>query len=747
MRAKKRIMIIGAGFLQVPAIETAHEMGLKTIVSDYNKDAPGMKIASVPLVMSTKDIEGTVRIAKEYAEKDRIDGVITVGTDASMTVAAVANALDLPGIKFEDAEAATNKIKMRQRFKKYKVSSPDFSECWSIDDVYSFIDKHSLPVVIKPSDNMGARGVIKINSIDDVEFAFKHAKQGSPSGELIIEEYMDGPELSIDALIYNNKIRITGIADRIIEREPYFIETGHIMPSNMPKKVLENAVDVMKKGIKALGITIGAAKGDIKLTKKGAMIGEIAARLSGGFMSAYTYPLSTGVNLIKCAIQIALGESPADSDLEPKYNLVAVEKAIIPNSGFIKNITGIEEAEKLKNIKLVYIRVKKGDTFKQPSSNVEKAGNIIGVGKTRDAALRVVDKAISKIKIDIGPLPIIDEKQILNKAKKLFKTSCYVCDECNGKACVGLIPGMGSVGRGSTFIDNVESLKQYKIITHFIHNVVNPDTSIKIFGYKLSHPVLAAPITGTDINMDNAIDENEYDRIIIDGFRDTGSIGMVGDGADPLQYLLGLNAVSKAEGWGIPIFKPREKQSAIIERIKKSEKVGAIAVGCDIDAANFITFKLLNQPTSPKSKDDLKELVNSTKLPFIIKGIMSVEDALLAKEVGAKGIVVSNHGGRVLDSMPATIDVLPEIASAVKGKMTVFIDGGFRSGVDVFKALALGADAVLIGRPVSIYAVGGGIDGVKLYLNKIISELKEVMILTGAQSIKDITSNMVYIKK
>ncbi len=743
MRRKKRIMIIGAGFLQVPAIEIAHEMGLKTIVTDYNKDAPGMKIADVPIVMSTRDIEGTVRVAREYAEKDTIDGVITVGTDASMTVAAVANALGLPGIKFENAEAATNKIKMRTRFKQNNVPSPDFSECWNIEDIYNFLKSHSFPVVLKPSDNMGARGVIKIESMDEVPFAFRHAKQGSPSGELIVEEYMSGPELSIDALIFNNKIKITGIADRIIEREPYFIETGHIMPSNLPKEVLNDAVKVMKKGIKALGITVGAAKGDIKITEKGAMIGEIAARLSGGFMSAYTYPLATGVNLIQAAIKIALGEIPADSELKPKYNRVAVEKAIIPKSGYIKNITGIETAEKLKNIKLVYIRVKKGDIFKQPSNNVEKAGNVIGVGRNRSEALQVVDKAISLIKIDIGPLPTIDEKQILNKARKLFKNSCFVCDECNGKACRGLIPGMGSVGTGETFVENVEAFKKYKIITHFIHNVTEPDISVTIFGYKLNHPILAAPITGTDINMDNAIDESEYDRIIVDSFRDTGSIAMVGDGADPLQYLLGLNAIEKAQGWGIPIFKPREKQDAIIERLKKAEKVGSIAVGCDIDAANFITFKLLNQPTSPKSRDDIKELVKATKLPFILKGIMSVKDALFAAETGAAGIVVSNHGGRVLDSMPATIDVLPEIVKAVGKELTIFIDGGIRSGVDIFKALALGADAVLIGRPVSIYAVGGGIDGVKLYLNKLIEQLKEVMILTGAVSIKDISPYMI----
>jgi len=295
---QKRLMIIGAGLLQVPVIEIAKDMGLKTIVTDYNKNAPGMLIADVPIVMSTKDIEGTVRIAKEYAKKEKIDGVITVGTDASMTVAAVANSLGLPGIKFESAECATNKIKMRARLKQFNVLCPDFSECWNLEDAYNFAKNHEFPLVIKPSDNMGARGVIKINNFSEIQKCFEHAKQFSPSGELIIEEFMDGEELSIDALIFDNRIVITGIADRIIDMEPYFIELGHILPSNLTEDKKRDAIKVFKQGIKALGITLGAAKGDIKLTSKGPMIGEIAARLSGGFMSAYTYPYATGVRLL-----------------------------------------------------------------------------------------------------------------------------------------------------------------------------------------------------------------------------------------------------------------------------------------------------------------------------------------------------------------------------------------------------------------------------------------------------------------
>ena len=268
-----------------------------------------MKDADIPIVMSTRDIQGSVRVAKRQNEITPISGVLTVGTDASMTVAAVANALNLPGIKFDDAEAATNKIKMRMRFKEFDVPSPAFLPVWSLADAKKACKILGFPLVMKPSDNMGARGVIRINNASEIADAFKFAKSASPSGELIIEQFMEGPELSIDAIIFNNEITITGVADRIIEYPPHFIETGHNMPSALPPDVLRQACDVMKQGIRALGLTTGAAKGDIKVTKNGAMIGELAARLSGGFMSAYTYPLSSGVDLMKAMVEVAVARS------------------------------------------------------------------------------------------------------------------------------------------------------------------------------------------------------------------------------------------------------------------------------------------------------------------------------------------------------------------------------------------------------------------------------------------------------
>ena len=738
---QKTIMVIGGGLLQLPVILTGKKMGLRIIVTDYNAEAIGMKYADIPIVMSTRDIEGTVRVAKVQNGLTPINAVLTVGTDASMTVSAVANTLNLPGIKFEDAEAATNKIKMRMRFKEHNVPSPSFLPVWSLSDAKKACRILGFPVVIKPSDNMGARGVRRVDTMAELADAFQFSKSASPSGDIIIEEFMEGPELSIDAIVYNNEIFFSGIADRIITHPPYFIEIGHNMPSALPASVLEDACDVMRQGIRALGITIGAAKGDIKITGKGAMIGELAARLSGGFMSACTYPLSSGVDLMRAAIEVALGQEPAN--LDPLFNRVSIERAIIPKPGTVKKITGLEDALKIPGISEIFLNVKEGDQVKVPRSNVEKAGHVIVTANSLPEAETAFNKCMDVLKIEIAEQTELSIESINLAAKEKFRKICYVCKDCNGVTCASGVPGMGGVDTGASFRRNSEALKKYKIATHLIHEVTEPDTSSSFLGIPLSLPVMAAPITGTVTNMAGAIDELEYNRGIVAGCTTAGSLAFVGDGATPEKYRIGLQAIQEYNGMGVAIFKPRSDDSEIIKRIRAAEDAGALAVGMDIDAVVFKTMAMKNQSVGPKSLSALKELISSTKLPFILKGIMTPHDAELAVKAGARGIIVSNHGGRVLDEMAGSMDVLEDIVDAVKGQTIIMVDGGFRKGVDVLKALAVGAELVLIGRPVAIACVGAGADGTAFYLKTIQTELKKAMILTGCQTLSDINRSLV----
>ena len=328
-------------------------------------------------------------------------------------------------------------------------------------------------------------------------------------------------------------------------------------------------------------------------------------------------------------------------------------------------------------------------------------------------------------------------QEIKKIAKEKLKPYCRVCPVCNGVACAGEVPGMGGVGTGSSFKANFEALNRIKLNLLTIHDVRNPDTEIEFFGQKLSLPVMAAPITGTTYNMGGAITEDVYTQEVIAGSIMAGTVGWTGDGADPLMYGSGIDAIKKNDGKGIPIIKPRA-QDEIIKRIRLAEEAGALAVGVDIDGAGLVTMALKGQPVSPKSPKEIEELVKATKLPFILKGIMTLKEAEIAYNLGVSAIVVSNHGGRILDHTPGVAEVLPEIADKLKGKITIIADGGVRSGVDVLKLLALGADAVLIGRPVVVAVFGGGREALKLYFDTIKSELKQAMLLTGVASVKNV---------
>ena len=741
----KHLLIIGGGVFQVPAIKTAKSMALKVVVTDYNPEAEGMLLADYPIEVSTRNINLTVNTAKQFHRACPLDGVMTVGTDASQTVAAVADALNLPGIPFEVAERATDKIKMRQVLKEKGVPVPDFRPIWTLEECQQAIQDMPLPLVIKPCDNMGARGVRKIERLDDLISAFREAKEASISGKLILEEFMEGPELSLDALVFEGSIHITGVADRIIERAPYFVEIGHTLPSALPEKQQSRAVAVFKQAIFALGIDIGAAKGDIKITPEGPKIVEIAARLSGGWMSAYTYPLSTGVNLYKAAIQIALGETP--TDLKPKTSLVSAERSLLPPPGKILSIQGVEEARKIKGVKEIILMKEAGDMAEEPRSNLGKVGYVITVGKTREEAIRINDLAREILKIEIGASNDLTWDIIRNNARKKFYIACKACVVCDGLECAGKVPGIGGIGTGSSFTENLTALARYQINLRTIHEVKIPDTSVELFGHKLALPVLAAPITGMETNLAGGMDEREYADAILDGCLECGTLGMVGDGASPKKYLIGLEAIKKRGGLGIPIFKPREYNLDIIKRFKAAEDAGAIAVGIDIDAASFKTMTLKGQAVGPKTIQELQELKSHLKIPFILKGIMNVESALAAIEAGADAIVVSNHGGRVMDHMPGTAEVLPEITNAVGGRIKVLVDGGIREGTDILKMLALGADAVMIGRPVCIAAFGAGQEGVSFYLREKLNELKKAMILTGCGSICHIDPSVIFRKK
>jgi biotin carboxylase len=396
-------MILGAGIMQGPAIRIANEMGLESVVIDGSKDAPCAGKADVFEQIDLKDKEKITEFALRLkAEGGGLSGVMTAGTDFSATVAWVAERAELPGIPYEAALNASDKGRMRRCFRQAGVPSPDFLVLRQGNSVSLPFD---YPVVVKPVDNMGGRGCKRANSEAELDAALDEAFQFSRSRQAIVEEYMDGPEYSIDAIVCNDEITICGFADRHIFFPPYFIEMGHTMPSKLVGGEAAVLLEVFRAAVRSLGITLGAAKGDVKLTSNGPMIGEIAARLSGGYMSGWTYPYSSGVEVTKAAILAALGrlDSLDLQEFAPKRDWVSAERAFISIPGLVSEIKTTEAAKNNKYIKDVFFRVHAGERVNFPENNVSKCGNVISAAASRESAVQAAEEAVRGILIRLSP--------------------------------------------------------------------------------------------------------------------------------------------------------------------------------------------------------------------------------------------------------------------------------------------------------------------------------------------------------
>ena len=736
----KQFIVIGAGELQIPLIKAAKNIGLTVIATDQNPEALGFEFSDDHIIANTMDAQESLEKIQEYvALKGDIHGVATAGTDASYTVATIAQHFDLPGHHPNAALNASDKALMRKAFEKAEVPIPLYKKISNLEEALSFFEELNHICVVKPTRNMGARGVSLVKSIEELTTAITLAQENNRDfSEILIEEYIDAHELSIDALINNGIITITGIADRIIEYSPYFVETGHILPSSLNNEWLERAILTFRDGIKALGLSHGAAKADLKISKDKTWVIEIAARLSGGFMSSHTFPFATGIPLHEYMVKTALGENVPE--LTPTKNLTSIERAIILPPGKVTSISIPDNILEQEYISHFSVKAQVGDIIHCPKNNLDKQGNIIATAPTRELALRAINETLATIKVEVEDsrdyISIIQNSE--KQARKLLKTVCIVCKACDGVWCRGQTPPTPGICPRESFIQAYNKFKHIKIIPNYIHETISVDTSIEMFDRQLSMPVFVAPIGGGKINYNNAIAELDLQRAFIKGAKQAGTMAFTPDPADPDLFPLVAQAILENFGHSVVICKPRKDLDFIKLRFQLAVEAGVLGIGTDIDGIGLKTFSNLGQATTPKTIAELEELSQTHKLPFVIKGVLSINDALKAVEAGATHIIVSSHGGRIGDSFPLPIDVLPHIKKAIGDKAIILIDGAIRSGADVIKAIILGADAVLIGRPVATHAVGGGYEAVTAYLNTIKSQIHSQMLLLGVSSIKEL---------
>ncbi len=394
----KKLMVLAAGLLQIPVIKKAREMGYNVIAVDDDPNAPGMALADKAIVPGgLMDEEKLVAIAKE----EHIDGVIHPCSEVAMNVMGRINdEMGLNGVSKETAIRATNKHLMREAFERYGAPSPK-SKCFSNIEVAwgSYCTEFPDNAILKPSRNSGSRGIAKISrGIDEAEFAklFERAKEESRDKSVMLEQFVEGPEFSVEIIVWDKKVNVLQVTDKKTTEAPYFVELGHNQPSLFPEPIVDAVKRAAIMGVRALEVNNCACHAEVKVQDGQAYIMEIGARLGGDFISTELTHLSTGIDMVGAAIDAALGIEP---NLEPIAEPQGVAiRYFTPVPGFVK---AIEKAE-LLNRPDVYdaeIYVKPGDTVKEVKSSLDRSGHVIVTAPTAKDAINIAEDIISSVKI------------------------------------------------------------------------------------------------------------------------------------------------------------------------------------------------------------------------------------------------------------------------------------------------------------------------------------------------------------
>lgn len=395
----KKLMILGASILQLPAIEKAKEMGLDVVVVDMNPDAVGFKVPGIEKeIISTIDIQAVISAAKRH----RIDGIMTLATDMPMrTVAAVAKEMNLIGIDEETALKATNKAEMRKALQVNNVPIPKFYVVSNKDEYKDVVKQFNVPFILKPADSSGSRGIFEVKDIHNEDLiveAYEYCHPFSRVGDVVVEEYMEGPEVSVETLTVNGECHVIQITDKLTTGAPHYVEMGHSQPTMLSKEIAEQISKVAKAANKAIGIKNGPSHTEIIVTKQGPKIVELGARLGGDNITTHLVPLSTGVDMVECCIKIALGEIP---DIKKKWNKGSAIRYFEQHAGVIDSIEGVDKAEEIDGVQQISIVHGVGEKVTEINSSGERMGFVIAQDVDVDAAIKDCLAALTKINVII----------------------------------------------------------------------------------------------------------------------------------------------------------------------------------------------------------------------------------------------------------------------------------------------------------------------------------------------------------
>lgn len=391
----KRLLIIGASILQLPAIKKAKKLGHYVAVADFNPNAVGIPYADEFYNASTIDIEAICKVAEEF----KPDGIMTLATDMPMrSIAAATSRLGLPGISMDTAIKSTDKGEMIKAFKEHGVESPWFYIIENVTVLNALLPQLSYPCILKPTDNAGSRGVMLVKSVEELIEAYQYSVSQSRGGLVILEEYMTGPEVSVEVMVVDGEPHVLQVTDKLTTGAPYFVEMGHNQPSMLPAEDVEKIKDLACRAVKSVGINCGPSHVEIKLTPTGPKMVELGARMGGDCITTHLVPLSTGVDMIKATIDVALGQTP---NIVPTLQKGSAVRFFDAANGTITAIEGMEEAKDIAGVQEISFTKNVGDEVTDIHSSVDRCGFVITQCDSVTDAIEVCEKVERMIEFKI----------------------------------------------------------------------------------------------------------------------------------------------------------------------------------------------------------------------------------------------------------------------------------------------------------------------------------------------------------
>ena len=391
----KKILIIGASILQLPAIKKAKELGFYVGVIDFNPKAIGISYADEYFNVSTIDIDGVVATARAFAP----DGIMTLATDMPMrSIAAACEALGLPGISMDTAIKSTDKGEMIKTFAENGVEHPWFFIAEDKNAFEQIKGKVTFPCIMKPTDNSGSRGVVLAHSIDELERFYAYTEESSRSGAVIIEEYMQGQEVSVEIIVLDGTPHVLAVTDKLTTGAPHFVEMGHNQPSMLPQNDVERIKDLACRAVKAVGINCGPAHVEIMNTLNGPKMVELGARMGGDCITTHLVPLSTGVDMVEATLRLAVQQTP---DINAKFDKGSAIRYFNVSAGTISSIYGVEEAKQIPGVKEISFVKNVGDTVGEIGSSTDRVGFVIAQADTAEKAIKLCEEVTKSVVVSI----------------------------------------------------------------------------------------------------------------------------------------------------------------------------------------------------------------------------------------------------------------------------------------------------------------------------------------------------------